>query len=116
MVEFDNAIRTVKTWLEIWKDYNEMPNVFMLKYEDLIHNQNKTVKSVEDFLEIHVNDRQRKKILWKYSRDNAEGERTGMHFNVAKTNRFRSELSEEQKAKCIVAFKEYLDQMTYSAD
>jgi hypothetical protein len=114
MVEFDKAVQTVKTWLETWKDYKNMDNVHMLKYEDLLHDQIPTVKSVEKFLGICIDGRRREEILWKYSRDNAKGDRTGMHFNKAETKRFLVELTDNQNAECLLAFKEYFDQTSAS--
>jgi hypothetical protein len=116
MVEFDTALRKVKTWLEIWKDYSDMSGVYMLKYENLIHKQIEVVKAVEDFLDIYIDDGKREEILWKYSKDNTQGERIGMHFNVAKTGRFRYEMTKEQKIKCQMAFGEYLEKMAYSVE
>jgi len=116
MVEFDTALATVKGWLDIWKDYNNLPGVYMLKYENLIHKQIEAIKAVEDFLGIHIDDRKRKEILWKYSKDNIQGERSGMHFNKARTNRFRSEMTQKQKKQCRMAFGKFLEQMSYSVE
>ena len=116
MVEFDTAIAGVKVWLNIWKEYNNMSDVYMLKYENLMHNQADSVKAIENFLGIRIDDQKRKEILWKYSKDNIQGERSGLHFNKATTNRFRFEMTQEQKKRCQMEFGEYLEQMAYSIE
>ena len=116
MVEFDTALATVRGWLDIWKDYNNLPDVYMLKYENLIYNQAEAIKPVEDFLGIHIDNRKRNDILWKYSKNNISGERSGMHFNKARTNRFRSEMTQRQKRKCLTAFAKFLELMSYSVE
>ena len=116
MIDFDTAIDRVKGWLNIWKEYNNMSDVYMLKYESLIHNQADSVKEIENFLGICIDDQKRKEILWKYSKDNIQGERSGLHFNKAITKRFGSEMTQEQKKRCQMEFAEYLEQMAYSIE
>jgi len=116
IVEFDDALRKVKDWLEIWEQYNDMSNVFMLKYEEWMNQQTENLKAIEKFLGIHIDSRKRKEILWKYSKDNPQGERNGMHFNKARINRFKSEMAKEQIKKCQITFGEYLEKMGYSIE
>lgn len=36
LVEFDKALKKVKSWLRVWKMYAEMPKVLTVKYEEMM--------------------------------------------------------------------------------
>ena len=116
MVDFDKALKKVKAWLGIWKKYADMPGVLMLKYEEMMERPFETTKAIEEFLGISITAEKRKEILWKFSRDNPGGDRTGMHFNKAIIYRYKTEMTPEQKAMCQTAFLEYLEIMCYDIE
>jgi hypothetical protein len=116
MVDFDKALKKIKSWLRVWKRYNDMNGVMIVKYEDMMEKPLENAREIVDFLKISITDLQLEKIIWKFSRDNPDGERTGMHFNIAKTHRYKTEITEEQKTKCREAFSDYLQAMGYEAE
>ncbi len=116
MVDFDTAVQEVESWLRIWKRYAAMPGILMLRYEDMVDNAPETVQAIEQFLGLSIGSEERQEILWKYSRSNPDGDRTAMHFNKAKTFRYKTEMTQEQKAKCQAAFGEYLASMRYEVE
>lgn len=116
MVDFDKALKPVKDWLRIWKRYAEMPEVMTVKYEEMMQDPVTITKKIEAFLDISVDSDKRQDILWKYSKDNSKGDRTGMHFNKAKTFRYKTEMNKEQKSKFENKFKGYLEAMGYDIE
>jgi hypothetical protein len=116
MVEFDKALKNVKSWLCIWKSYAELPGVLTVKYEEMMQDPGAVTKKIEDYLEVSVNPEKRQEILWKFSKENSEGDRRGMHFNKAQTYRYKTEMTEEQKAKCKEKFNDLLLAMGYESE
>ena len=115
MTEFDIALRNVHGWTQVWKDYSSMPRVLMVKYESLLGSPMETLQEIQHFLNIAVTPGQCREILWKYSRENKNGDRTGMHFNKAVTARYATEMTEEQKKVCQQILGNELEQMGYPA-
>ena len=97
----------------MWKTYAEMSGVLMVKYEDMMEDPIENIKKIERYLGLSVDPETREKILWKYSKDNPGGERTGMHFNKATTKRYETEMSDEQKVKCEEVLGSHLKEMNY---
>ena len=116
MVDFDKASKKVKSWLGIWKRYNSMTGVLMVRYEDLIEKSFEIMQRIVAFLKVSVNDKKLEDIIWTFSRNNPDGERTGMHFNKAKSYRYRTEFTEAQKKKCQDAFGEFIEAMGYEIE
>ena len=113
MAEFDAALRHVKGWVEIWKQYQAVPGVFMLKYEELINNSLTAMQQIQLFLGLSLDEATIQGILWKYSKENPNGDRTGLHLNKAVTARYMQEMTEEQKKKAADTLGETLTEMGY---
>jgi len=113
MVDFDKALQNVRAWLGIWKRYADMPEVLTVKYEEMIQDPVTVTKKIEEFLGVSVSPAKRQEILWKFSKDNFDGDRRGMHFNKAKIFRYKTEMTEGQKVKCGAEFGDYLKAMNY---
>lgn len=117
MATFDDAIdsKQFRNWLRIWKDYASSPGVLSLQYEEMLENPSDVARRIEKFLRLPVDEKSREDILWKYSKDNTEGDRTGMHFNKASSARHISEMTEEQQQRCRDAFGSVLVEMGYES-
>jgi len=116
MVDFDAALHHVTQWIRVWKKCNEMPEVMMIKYEELVETPVKVLVTVEQFLNIRVDDKNRDAILWRHSKENVNGEQTGLHLNRAISYRYKTEMSPEHKLKCLEKFGEYIEAMGYSLE
>ena len=114
MTDFDAALKNVAQWIEVWQQYNSTPGTLMIRYEDLLANPIKILALIEEHLGIFVNSEVRELITWKYSKDNPQGERTGLHYNKAISFRYQREMPMAHQKKCLVAFKEHLKHMGYS--
>lgn len=115
LVDFDEALESVTSWLRIWKSYAEMPGVLTVKYEEMMQTPIVVMKKIEGYLDISLSPEVRQEILWKFSKDNPEGDRRGMHFNKAQTSRYKTEMTEEQKVKCKDKFSDFLLLMGYES-
>ena len=113
MVDFEVALRNVQGWTKIWKCYNDMHRVLMIKYEDLMNSPMDTLQTIQNFLNISVKPEKCREILWKYSKENENADLTGMHFNKAVTARYATEMTEEQKTACQKAFSREFKLMGY---
>lgn len=113
MVDFDIALEHVSDWLSIWEMYTNMRGVLTIKYEEMMQNPVIVTKRIEEFLNIAIDSEKRQGILWKFSKDNSEGSRRGMHFNKALAFRYKVEMTEEQQALCNGQFGDYLKAMGY---
>ena len=93
-----------------------MPGVLFIKYEEMMQDPVAVTKKIEVFLNISIEREKRQAILWKFSKDNPEGDRRGMHFNKAQIFRHKTEMTEEQKSKCKEKFNHYLLAMGYESE
>ncbi len=116
ILDFDKAIDSIHGWLRIWKCYNDMTGALTIKYEDMMEDTTAGIKILEEFLDISIDSKQRKNILWKFSKDNSNGYRKGMHFNKAIPFRYKTEMSKEEKDKCSDSFREYIKLMNYAIE
>ncbi|HOP46453.1 MAG TPA: sulfotransferase domain-containing protein [Desulfobacteraceae bacterium] len=113
MVEFDDSLKNVMKWLRIWKVYSIIPGILMIRYEDLMNNPVETVEGVSRFLGFDLDHNTLESIVWKYSRDNPEWNRKGMHFNKAIAFRYKTEMPAEQQKICSDKMGGYLEKMGY---
>lgn len=116
IVDFDVALKTVGSWIDIWEKCSKIPNVLLLKYEDLMTDPINCVTNILNYLELSVDDNQIQEILWKYSKNNPGGELKRLHFNKAKIYRYKEEMSLEQKNTCLEYFGDRLLDMGYTKD
>lgn len=116
MVDFDSTLPHVQEWLDVWKLYAEIPGVLMVKYEDLIDDAVTVTKTIESFLGISISAEKRDDILWSFSKDNPNGYRAGMHLNKAQAQRFKTDMTQEQKTKFLGMFQTNLEVMKYDIE
>lgn len=116
MVEFEQALKVVRRWLMVWRLYQLVPGILQVRYEDLIADPLGQLARIEAYLGLSVSLEVKKMILWKYSKDNPAGEREGMHFNKAATQRYVTELTSEQKGRALEVFGTTLNRMGYDPD
>ena len=116
LVEFDDALKAAERWVLIWKMYADMPGVLTVRYEDMMQDPVRVAERIESFLGISVDSKKRQEILWRFSKDNPEGDRTGLHFNKPTTFRYKTEMTEEQRALCRHVFQDYIEAMGYDVE
>lgn len=113
MTEFDAALRHVKGWVEIWQQYHALPGILMLKYEELLDTPLVIMQKISHFLGFSLDEPAMREILWKYAKENPDGDRTGLHLNKAVTARHVNEMTDEQKQKAEDVLADALQAMGY---
>jgi hypothetical protein len=113
LAPFDEAVKAVKRWLQVWRKYREMPDVLMVRYEDLLRSPAECLAEVERFLCLPIDPATRTEILWRYSRDNPHLNKGTTHFNKGEAFRYRREMTEEQQKQAQRAFGDCLREMGY---
>ena len=111
--DFDGALKRTKRWVERWRRYNNIPNILIVRYEDLLSNPSAVIQSCEDFLDVSISPEQRQQILLKYDKKNIQQQKNALHFNKAVSARWKTEMSDEQKRRCNEELGEYLVPMGY---
>jgi hypothetical protein len=111
--DFGFALRTVDSWLKVAREYQRMPGVQLVKYEELWGNPEDVVGRLQDFLGLSVDSKEVQGVLWRYSRHNPQVQRRFLHLNKAQCGRYVTELTEKQKARCRKRFGEYLAELGY---
>jgi len=95
MVDFDVAIKNIKSWVDVFYKYQKNPNVLTVKYEDLMLRPNDTIKHICEYLSVNISATQAETILNKYSKDNPNADMKGLHFNKAELGRYKSMTSDQ---------------------
>lgn len=113
MTDFNEALKNVKQWITIQREYSSNKRVLSIKYEELMEDGVGTVKRICDYLKLELPEDQIKEILHRYDKDNPAGNFKGLHFNKAKTQRYREEMSAEQLRLVDVELGFDLDRMDY---
>lgn len=116
IVDFGVALKTVNSWIDIWEKCDRIPNVLLLKYEDLMTDPLSCINNILNYLELSVDENKIQEILWKYSKNNPGRARKGLHFNKAKIYRYKEEMSLEQRNACLEYFGSRLLDMGYTKD
>ncbi len=96
-VEFNSALENVKTWVNIFKSYKKVNNVYTVSYEELLTNPTNVMEDICNYLGVKISKKNIQNILTKYNKDNKNAEMKGLHFNKAKIQRYKEELTQEQK-------------------
>jgi hypothetical protein len=97
LVEFDDAYKEIKSWINIFDAYLKLKDVLILRYEDLLTNPVLTVETICKYIDIHVSPEDINKILLKYDKNNEDADLRGLHFNKAIIYRYKNELSQARK-------------------
>lgn len=113
-VEFDSALENVKSWVNIFKSYKKINNVYTVSYEELSTNPTNVMEGICNYLGVKISKKNIQNILTKYNKDNKNAEMKGLHFNKAKIQRYKEELTQEQKKAFKNEMGEIIVEMGYS--
>jgi hypothetical protein len=114
MLDLNNAQDQLKSWIKIWKKYNNTTGIVMIRYEDLLEDPRKCIDKILKYLNIKISSKDISLIISRYDRNNPQGERTGMHFNKALVGRYRTALDQNVRTQIESAFREDISAMGYT--
>ena len=113
LVDFDNAFRSVKKWVNVYEEYADLKGVLCISYEDLMERPEIVLNKVTKYLGITLSQEVLSEIMIKYDRKNPDANMTGLHFNQAKTKRHLTELSKSELSGVKQEIGNVLDKMNY---
>lgn len=99
MVEFEDALSNVKSWIEVFKKYHANRRVLCIRYEQLMSEPEICIDRLSNYLNINPSKEVVQSVLYKYHKDNPEADMTGLHFNKAIVKRYETDLSDEQHTR-----------------
>jgi len=93
---FEDAFSAVKAWASKWQQWRDC-GVYLLRYEDLLSNPAKELEKIVAYLGFDAAQGDITATVAAYSRGTKKSEH--LHFNAGISNRYRSEMPEEQKRR-----------------
>lgn len=113
----EEAIDFVAGRLPIWEAWTACPRVFVTRYEELLADPAAVLAQLFRSWSVQVPPGVIAQVVAAYDAQRIADQpiAKGLHLNVAKAGRFRSEMSAAQQARCAAAFGAYLQRMGYNA-
>ncbi|MBU2061624.1 MAG: sulfotransferase domain-containing protein [Bacteroidetes bacterium] len=96
LVLLKDTLTRMKKWIEIFYAYKAKKSVLTISYEDLLNHPLSTMQKICDYLKYKMEPEQLEAILWTYNKENENVNLKGLHFNVAKTNRYSTEYNQDE--------------------
>ncbi|MFZ1323348.1 MAG: sulfotransferase domain-containing protein [Ignavibacteria bacterium] len=113
MIELDDAIRNVKTWIKDCKELSKKDSILKYSYEDFLKDPENIFSKVSEFLKIEFNTKSVQKILHRYNPVNPDMPRGRLHYNKGIVNRFKTEMSISDQNRVIEAIGNDIAEMGY---
>mgnify|MGYP006283298879 CR=1 FL=1 len=107
-----NVIDLIPRQVELMKRlelFLNKPYVHGIKYENMILNPRKVLKEMNQFLNIELDDL----VLNEIISNRNKVKTTSHNFNKGTTERWKEEMSQNEKQKCLEAFKPFLEKYNY---
>ena len=113
--DIDKAIIGAKKWCRISLRYINTTNVLSIKYENLVLDPIKTMQIVLYYLGVTLSDDIVSQIVEKYDASSITdlNQRSALHLNKARINRYKTEMSLLDMEKVGVALKEEISLMGF---
>lgn len=122
LTSLEDAIYWSKKHIGVWREWANLKDVLLMRYEDLTSNPFHELSRVRTHLGIDVSDAGIQQIIRKWKAWKTEqlsyarfGEKRDLHFNKAITGRFRKVMTQKQLDLCQRVLGEYLQEMGYAA-
>jgi hypothetical protein len=111
-------LTTIEAAIDFMAEYVRISDAWLacqsalhVRYEDLLLNYDAEATRLIDFLGIEMKTAQA--VLDKYRPERGRQGQAGTHFVKGKIGRFREALTDEQQARCLETFGDYLRRMDY---
>lgn len=106
------AVRYMETYMNVWREWTNLDETLVIRYEDMLENIETTIKQIVEYLSLNIPEEKLEEIKINYlPRKKPEHERT--HFVHGKANRFRENFSEVERDYLLENYLVYLDEMDY---
>ena len=104
------AIDFLKLYLRVWKQWTSMPEVHVMRYEDLLDDYDAEANGLARFLKADPAAPAVKEAIEFYRSEQGS---KGQHFQVGEAERFRQVLTPDQLETANMAFEPTLEAMGY---
>lgn len=115
---FDKAVSATLEWLNIWHRWNETENVHSTRYESLLEDPVREMRSLARIIDLNVAQSDIRDIVSFYDKG-TRGEKENadpsgaLHLNEGVAGRHRIALTEDQLEICNQTFGRHLERMGY---
>lgn len=111
---FEDALKFMQKYLEIWQAWVETPGVLITRYEDLLEDYEAQIGPLLGFLKIDSKLPKVQAVIDRYRPESTRdaGQR-GLHFRQGKVGRYRQVFTLEEMQSTDRAFGPYLERMGY---
>ena len=110
ILSFEDSITFSKKLYPIWKDWNEFPGSFDVKYEDLVESPVDVLTEIVDYLGLPPDNNTIKQVIEAIVPEKT----TGLHFNVGEAYRYKKVWSPNQIKYANEALQEMIENMGYN--
>lgn len=113
MIELEDAIRNVKSWINDWKELSKKNYVLKYRYEDFLKDPELIFSKVSEFLKIDFSTKNVQKILHRYNSSNPDMPKGRLHFNKGIADRFKTDMSLSDQIRVKEAIGKEIAEMGY---
>lgn len=117
LINLENAIMFAHDLLGIWDQYQQLDQILLCRYEELVSNPKRELIKLMDFLGLKLARSQLDAIIEKYSRNrilNNKSMQGFLHYNQGVSGRFRRQMTDDNLALCNRYLGGYLPRMGYT--
>jgi len=105
----DDALPRVQSRMDEFLTWRKLPYVHAIRYEELMSDPFNKLKDMIAFLGWSIEDQ----VLQELIDHQEKNKQSSMNFNKGTTERWRTEMSQEEQDKCLEAFEPYLRELSY---
>ncbi|HQY52744.1 MAG TPA: sulfotransferase domain-containing protein [Ignavibacteria bacterium] len=113
MIELDDAVRNVKSWINDCKELSKKNNILKYSYEDFIKDPENILSKVSEFLKIEFSTKSVQEVLLRYNSSNPDMPKGRLHFNKGIVDRFKTEMSISDQNRVIETLGNEIVEMGY---
>ncbi|WP_239005507.1 sulfotransferase domain-containing protein [Gloeothece citriformis] len=104
-----DGLPLVKFWTSNWYKWHKIPQVFLIKYENLMINKFAVLLEMSQFLNLNLKEEEIKQIYLKHENNKA----TAWNFNKGTIERYKTDMNESDLILCNQELQDTLKAMGY---
>jgi hypothetical protein len=113
----ESAVKFANDVLGVWRQYCQLDQILLSRYEDLVSNPKRELIKLMKFLDLRLRSSQLDEIIDNYSKNrilNNKMMQRFLHYNRGVSGRFKQRMTVHTLALCNQYFGQYLPQMGYA--
>ncbi len=113
LTTLDQAIDFIGPYVDFWSQWQAIPGVHSLRYEDFRDQYDRESRQLAAYLGVDPDEPAASNVIDKYRPEQANPGDRGLHFVRGLTGRYRQKLSPAQQQRCLELFGGQLEAMGY---